>query len=156
MKIAVLGADNPDVIEFMIDISNSWYHQGLYEETERLEVHIVDYRKGILGEKHRETLKAMGRLRGTWHEQRRYTDSEALQVQIRDTRKGTLGERYEETLMALLELAMTWLAARAIRRRGICPKSSRGDQKRESRSPAFYDNQRHFRFCNNIEHTRTA
>lgn len=60
LKIAVLGADKPDVIEFMIDMSLSWYNQGLYGEKERLEVKIVDFKKGTVGEKHAKNFRSNG------------------------------------------------------------------------------------------------
>ena len=50
LKLAMLGANHSETVDFMVKISDPWYYRELYKVTEPLEPNIVDFRHARLGD----------------------------------------------------------------------------------------------------------
>ena len=46
----------------MWKLVRSWYHKGLYEDAERLDIQVAEWKTGMLGAAHNETLDALYRV----------------------------------------------------------------------------------------------
>lgn len=66
LKLCVFGATHPGTINHMVEISVSWFQQGLFQEAADLQVKIVDVRREMLGARQIETANAMQNLGIIW------------------------------------------------------------------------------------------
>ena len=112
LKIAVLGSWNPEVINIMAELANSWSERGMWSEVEKLELRILDFRQQTVGASHEATLEAMISLGCTWEAQGKYFESEKLYVTVFEGRKEALGRGHIDTVRAMLKLGDIWCAQR--------------------------------------------
>ncbi|KAF1358620.1 hypothetical protein EJ07DRAFT_122642, partial [Lizonia empirigonia] len=62
-----LGADHPDTLTSMNNLSVTYKHQGRWKEAEELDVEVLETRKTKLGADHPPTLISMNNLAFTFH-----------------------------------------------------------------------------------------
>ena len=84
------------------------WENGDSNNTEKLEVQVMDMRKKLLGEKHPDTLISMGYLARTYWDQGRWNEAEQLQLQVMEMTKKLLGLEHPHTLNSMANLAITY------------------------------------------------
>jgi len=104
----MLGAEHPDTLTSMNNLSVIYKHQGRWKEAEELDVQVMETRKRVLGEEHPDTLTSMANLASTFWNQRRWKEAEELGVQVIETFKRVLGEEHPDTLTSMANLASTY------------------------------------------------
>ncbi|KAL4782389.1 hypothetical protein BJX76DRAFT_369205 [Aspergillus varians] len=87
-----------------------FWSQGYYQESEKLDVLIVEEKKREFGPEHSETLESITGLAATYHDQARWTEAEELDLFVLKMRKKTLGPRDRLTLTTMANLATTYLS----------------------------------------------
>ncbi|KAF8179765.1 hypothetical protein K438DRAFT_1603509, partial [Mycena galopus ATCC 62051] len=83
-------------------------HLGRFEDTEWLELVVLEKRRKILGAEHLDTLAAMNNLAATYCSLGRFEDAEKLQLVVLEKRRKILGDEHPETLNAMTQLAHTY------------------------------------------------
>jgi tetratricopeptide (TPR) repeat protein len=81
---------------------------GRYNESEELEVQVVQTKKRLLGDEHPDTLTSMANLALTYCGQGRWRDAEELEVQVMQITKKVLGNKHPHTLSSMANLASTY------------------------------------------------
>lgn len=107
-KLAVLKADDPGLIDFMIELSHKWFMRGLFRDAEVVGVKIIDLQRERLGPKHPLTLEAMNSIGDILARQSRYTESASVQLQVYSQSRDVLGDKHLNTIQALLDLSNCW------------------------------------------------
>jgi ankyrin repeat protein len=93
----------------LIIASESIYRkQGRLDETEMLEVDIMNARKAKLGSDHLDTLTSMANLALTYSNQGRWDEAEKLEVDIMNAKKAKLGSDHLGTLASMANLALIY------------------------------------------------
>jgi Flp pilus assembly protein TadD len=62
----------------MNNLATTLWQEGRYNEAEKLELHVLEYRKKLFGAEHPNTIIIMNNLARTWKEQGR--DAEAIKL----------------------------------------------------------------------------
>ena len=78
------------------------------DDSEKLEVDVLELLNSIHGKKHPGTIRAMEKLARTWWLQGRRDDSEKLEVEILELQKSMHGKKHPDTIEAMENLASTW------------------------------------------------
>jgi hypothetical protein len=71
MRKRVLGAEHPDTLNSMNNLTSTYSNQGRWKEAEELEVQVMETRKSVLGTEHPDTLNSMANLASTYQHQGR-------------------------------------------------------------------------------------
>ncbi|KAK0639860.1 hypothetical protein B0T16DRAFT_463496 [Cercophora newfieldiana] len=103
-----LGADHPDTLRSMANLTSTYRNQGRWSEAEELEVQVIETFKTKLGADHPNTLTSMANLALTFWNQGRWSEAEELEVQVMETFKTKLGADHPNTLMSMGNLASTY------------------------------------------------
>src|SRR6202034_1033604 len=85
-----------------------FYENGYWNESEKLEVDVMDLRKRLLGAEHPDTLKSMANLATTYWQQGRWNEAEKLEVDVVELSKRLLGAEHPDTLTSMVNLAATY------------------------------------------------
>lgn len=59
------GQDDADTLDSMVMLAIAYRYGGRWEEAEKLEVHVMETRKRVLGAEHPDTLASMAKLAST-------------------------------------------------------------------------------------------
>ncbi|KIM30149.1 hypothetical protein M408DRAFT_294335, partial [Serendipita vermifera MAFF 305830] len=89
-------------------LASSYDSQGLWTESEKLQVEVLEQRRRILGIEHPDTTKAAGNLAWTYQSQGRWSESEKLFVEVLEQRRRILGIEHPHTIEAASNLAATY------------------------------------------------
>lgn len=89
----------------MGNLAATYRGQGRLDETEELELQVLETRKKVLGEEHPDTLTSMNNLAMTFSDQGRWKEAKELLVQMMETRRRVLGEDRPDTLTTVHGLA---------------------------------------------------
>ncbi|KAE8132324.1 hypothetical protein BDV38DRAFT_287898 [Aspergillus pseudotamarii] len=89
-------------------ISYYLWSQGRCNETEQLDLLILEEKKQCFGRDHPETLESMASLASTYQVQGRWSEAEALDMYIVETRKMLLAPRHSVTLISMANLASVY------------------------------------------------
>ena len=80
MRKKLLGAQHPDTLLSIANLTSTYQNQGRWNEAEQLQVQVLDISKKLLGAEHPDTLLSMANLASTYWNQRRWNEAEQLQV----------------------------------------------------------------------------
>ncbi|KAJ5975379.1 hypothetical protein N7481_009086 [Penicillium waksmanii] len=89
-------------------VATAYWLEGRWEESEQLEVQVMETRKTKLGEDHPSTLSSIDNLASTYWKQGRWEEAEQLQVHVIEMSKVTLGEDHPDTLTSMANLTATY------------------------------------------------
>jgi tetratricopeptide (TPR) repeat protein len=84
------------------------HSDGRYDESEELEVQVMQIKKRLLGNEHPDTLTSMANLALTYCGQGRWRDAEELEAQVMQTTKRVFGNEHPHTLTSIANLASTY------------------------------------------------
>ncbi|KEY71651.1 hypothetical protein S7711_10241, partial [Stachybotrys chartarum IBT 7711] len=82
----------------MANLASTYRNQGQWEETEKLDVQVMETRKTKLGADHPDTLTSMNNLALTYMNQDRWEEAEKLNLQVMETFQMKLGADHPHTL----------------------------------------------------------
>ncbi|KAJ7470012.1 P-loop containing nucleoside triphosphate hydrolase protein [Mycena galericulata] len=85
-----------------------YWQGGFWNDTEALDMVVMEKTKHELGEEHPDTLKSMGNLADTYRNLGRWNEAEALEVVVMEKSKQVLGEDHPDTLSRMANLAATY------------------------------------------------
>lgn len=86
------------------------WSQGYYQESEKLDIMIVEEKKQEFGPEHPETLESITSLAATYDDQARWAEAEELDSFVLEVRRKTLGSRDRLTLTTMANLATTYMS----------------------------------------------
>lgn len=89
-------------------LAHTLYHEGWWEETEKLKMRVMENRKTQLGAEHPDTLRSMGNLAMTYWKQGRFIEAEKLQIQVTEKSRTQLGADHPDTITSKGNLASTY------------------------------------------------
>jgi hypothetical protein len=89
---------NHDTLTNMANLASTFWNQGRWEESEKLEVQVLETRKRRLGEEHPSTLTTLTNLAFTWKSSGRKTDALNLIRTCLDRRRKVLWPDHHDTL----------------------------------------------------------
>ncbi|KAL5366281.1 hypothetical protein BJX96DRAFT_180588 [Aspergillus floccosus] len=102
------GAEHPDTLTSMADLSSIHRRLGRWAEAEKLGMKVLETRKRVLGPKHPQTLTSMANLAAIYHHQERLNEAEKLTIQVLETEKTVLGPKHPQTLAIMGNLALIY------------------------------------------------
>ncbi|PTB46165.1 uncharacterized protein TrAFT101_004358 [Trichoderma asperellum] len=105
---ADIGEKHIETAELLSRVSDFFEDRGRWNEKERVDEKILEFRQKILGDKHPDTIWTIANLASTYYKQGRYRKAEALEVQVLDNRQEILGDRHPDTIKAMGNLAVTY------------------------------------------------
>ena len=108
MRKKLLGAEHPDTLTSMANLTLTYHDQGRWKEAEQLDIQVMDKRKKLLGAEHPDTIDSMGSLARTYRDLGRWSEAEKLEIHVMDIRKKQLGEEHPYTLTSMANLASTY------------------------------------------------
>ena len=82
MSKKLLGAEHPDTLRSMANLSTTYWNQGRWNEAEQLEIQVMDMSKKLLGADHPDTLRSMANLACTYRDQGNICESENLELEV--------------------------------------------------------------------------
>ncbi|KAJ7657089.1 hypothetical protein B0H17DRAFT_1021310, partial [Mycena rosella] len=94
--------------DFRYEYGNLYRWADRLKDAEQLQLAVLEYREGILGDSHPDTLWAMGNLAWTYYELRQFKEAEQLGVVVLEKGRKILGEDHPDTLLAMGNLASTY------------------------------------------------
>ncbi|KIM19853.1 hypothetical protein M408DRAFT_334240 [Serendipita vermifera MAFF 305830] len=97
-----------NTLTVMFCLASSYDFQGLWTESEKLKVEVLEQRRRILGIEHPDTIIAAANLALTYHNQGRWSESEKLFVEVLEQRRRILGIEHPYTILAAGNLAWTY------------------------------------------------
>ncbi|KAH8126404.1 hypothetical protein LI328DRAFT_166169 [Trichoderma asperelloides] len=97
-----------ETAELLGRVSDFFEDRGRWNEKERVDEKILEFRQKLLGDKHPDTIWTIANLASTYYKQSRYSKAEALEVQVLDIRREILGDRHPDTIKAMGNLAVTY------------------------------------------------
>jgi len=101
IRTQALGAEHPDTLKSMYDLSDVLMEDSKYPEAEKLDRETVDVRRRVLGAQNHDTLASMSKLALIMQNEGRYADAEKLNRSVLDTTKRAFGPQdqlYLDTL----------------------------------------------------------
>jgi eukaryotic-like serine/threonine-protein kinase len=101
----VLGAENPDTLRSMSNLSRTLDHEGHYAEAETLIRQTLDIERRVLGPEHPDTVWSISNLGISLTRDGRFADAEKLLREALDTRRRVLGPEHPQTLVSMSNLA---------------------------------------------------
>jgi hypothetical protein len=104
----VQGAEHPDTLAIMNNLTSTYGSQGRWEEGEPLQLQVLEITKRVRGAEHPDTLTSMSNLASMYWGQGRWEEAEPLQLQVLETRKRVLGAEHPDTLIIMSNLALTY------------------------------------------------
>ena len=75
----------------MANLAVTYQNLGIYTESERLAIQVLDVRKRVFGVEHPYTIIAKANLTVTYQSLEKYTESEKLEIQVLDGRNRITG-----------------------------------------------------------------
>ncbi len=104
-----LGVDHPSTLTSMIMLASTYRDLGRWEESEKLEVQVLELSLTKLGADHPSTLTSMANLASTFWWQGRLEEAERLFTQVIEPLKIKRGADHHFTLISMANLALTFL-----------------------------------------------
>src|SRR5277367_1700267 len=62
LRKRILGAEHPDTLTNMGNLAGTYWHQGRWNEAEKLQVDVMELSKRLLGAEHPDTLRSIANL----------------------------------------------------------------------------------------------
>lgn len=104
----LLEKDDPGSLASMADLALEYFYEGKLNEAEKLQVHVMQTHKRVLGDEHADTLKSMSDLAKTYRKGAREDEAASLQLHVMETRKRIFGDEHPDTLKSMAKLAYTY------------------------------------------------
>ena len=86
-----VGAEHPDTLSTAGYLAQSLWHQGKYDEAEKMEREVLAVQKQVLGVEHQDTLTTAGNLAYSLWRQEKYDEAEKMQREVLAVRQLVLG-----------------------------------------------------------------
>jgi tetratricopeptide (TPR) repeat protein len=101
----ILSGEDVETLSSLAFLASTYWSQGRWTESEKLEVQVMEITRKVLGEGHPDTLRSMANLALTYRDQGRWTEAEQMNIQVIDTSRKLLGEEHPDTLTCMANLA---------------------------------------------------
>ena len=82
MTKKLLGAEHPDTLRIMVNLGNTYFNQGRWNDAEHLQIQVMDMAKKLLSAEHPITLTCMENIACTYRNQGRICESESLELEV--------------------------------------------------------------------------
>ncbi len=105
MMEQTLGADHPDLAEYLNQLGLRHYEQGNYADAEPLFQRGLVIREKILGKEHPDVAESLNNLAALYHAQGNYAAAESLYQRSLVIREKTLGKEHFDVAISLNNLA---------------------------------------------------
>jgi non-specific serine/threonine protein kinase/serine/threonine-protein kinase len=109
VRSRVLGEENPDTLDSMINLAEAYRLLGRHSEAEELLDKTLKIGRRALGEQDHRMLTAMNNLAVNYLAHRQYTDAEPLLAKVVEARRRNQGKEDLRTLTAMNNLAEVYL-----------------------------------------------
>ncbi|KAL4895527.1 violaceus kinesin [Aspergillus ambiguus] len=100
--------DPGDYIDLLERIGRCLYHDGRFNEAEKIDSQTLETQMILLGPEHPHTLASMGNLALTYQSQGRWKEAEEREIQVLKIRKQVLGPDHLDTIISMGNLALTY------------------------------------------------
>ena len=104
----IFGLEHSKTLGSMANLAWTYWHQGQWNEAEKLSLRVMEARIRVLGEEHPDTLESMSNLASTYRNQGRWDEAEKLSLRVMEARIRVLGEEHPDTLESISNLASTY------------------------------------------------
>ena len=92
----------------MKNLTVTYHNLRKYEDTEKLQIQVLDMRNRLLGEEHPDTISAMSNLAVTCKSLEKYADEEKLEIDVLNLGNRLHGEEHADTITAMNNLVVTY------------------------------------------------
>jgi tetratricopeptide (TPR) repeat protein len=99
------GKDDPDTLDSMNNLAESFRKQGKYAEAEAMYRQTLQLKETVLGKDHLDTLTSMMGGALSLRQRGKYAEAEAMHQQTLQLLEMVLGKRHPDTLMSMMGLA---------------------------------------------------
>ena len=104
------GATGENIRWVKMWLARSYHDEGQLDESERLQVEVLEELRNSMGARHPDTITAAASLANTYREQGRWAEAEVLEMDVLELRRNVQGREHPDSLAAAANLAATYSA----------------------------------------------